>query len=132
MPMKPPIRYPNAARKATQCGLLEVEGRAGCGGMRRVEAAEVKNLRCSAPGLGGHVIPNWELHSYLWELIGSHRKQSSCGRTGANGFAGALWGALRVNVLIHRGLREKAELEPLDTNARGVRCLSGLCSVSVR
>ena len=51
------------------------------------------------------------------------------------GSAGVLSGALRVNVLIRRGLREKAELEPLRPRLRhpvSVRALFGVCPVVVR
>ncbi len=44
----------------------------------------------------------------------------------------ALYGALRVNVLIHRGLREKAELGPLTpmhAASKFVRALSGVFPV---
>ncbi len=40
----------------------------------------------------------------------------------------ALYGALRVNVLIHRGLREKAELGPLLT----MHAASGVCPAHIR
>ena len=30
-----------------------------------LERAKSKSRRCFAPGAGGHVIPNWELRSYL-------------------------------------------------------------------
>jgi len=76
--------------------------------------------------------PLGELHSYLWELIGYRRKQSSCETAGTNGSRRALYGVLRVNVLIHRGLREKAELEPL-TPMHAASCVCpahiGVCPV---
>ncbi len=39
----------------------------------------------------------------------------------------ALYGALRVNVLIHRGLREKAELGPLTP----MHAASGVCPAHI-
>ena len=69
--------------------------------------------------------PLGELHSYLWELIGYHRKQSSCGRAGTNGFPpGALRRPARKRVDPSRVARESG-IRAADTNARGIRCLSG-------
>ena len=105
------------------------------GRLRRFVAGTGKVKNCAAYGVGftlRHVIPNWELHSYLWEPIGSHRKQSSCGRTGTNGFRRGVVGRSARKRVDPSRVARKSGIRSADTNARGVRCLSGLCSVSVR
>lgn len=100
---------------------------------RRLLEAGSKAAPPAASGVGGDTSsPIGELHSYLWELIGYHRKQSSCGTAGTNGFPpGALRRSARKRIDPSRVARESG-IRAADTNARGIRCLSGAHPVSVR
>jgi len=76
------------------------------------------------PHLGSWLAPCGSL------LVTTENKAVAGGRE-LRGSRRALYGVLRVNVLIHRGLRESG-IGAADTNARGIRCLSGAHPVSVR
>ena len=73
------------------------------------------------PHLGNWLAPCGSL------LVTTENKAVAGGRE-LMGSRRALYGVLRVNVLIHRGLREKAELEPLTP----MHAASGVCPAHIR
>ena len=96
-------------------------------------SGRVKIWRCWRSGLNRDTSsPLGELVSSLRELIGYHRKQKSCGTAGTNGFPPEAVGrSARKRIDPSRVARESG-IGAADTNARGIRCLSGAHPVSAR
>ncbi len=132
MPIAPPIRCPEACRirrrcvvEGCQCGRIAARG-------GRFAGMSSKSGACAPGWRYDTSSPLGELVSSLRKLIGYHRKQSSCGRAGTKGFPpGALRHSARKRIDPSRVARESG-IRAADTNARGIRWLSGAHPVSVR